>query len=94
MKTQLLVLFGALFAGLTSAAYSEATGIKSVYYAAAAYCSASSLESWTCGPACQENAGLTKVRMITDDAKGTFGWVGYNPKDDQIVVSFRGSVNE
>ncbi len=93
MKTQLLVLAGALFAGLTSAAYSQATGIKSAYYSAAAHCSASTLKSWTCGVACQKNTGVTNVTPIINDAKGTYGWVGYSTKDNQIVVSFRGSVN-
>ncbi len=72
MKTQqLLVLLGALFAGLTSAAYSQTTAIKSVYYSAAGYCSASSLKSWTCGPACQKNPGLTSISLVINDAKGT-----------------------
>ena len=52
MKAQLLVLAGALFAGITSAAYSQTTGIKSAYYSAAAHCSASTLKFWTCGAAC------------------------------------------
>lgn len=30
---------------------------------------------------------------MINDAKGTYGWVGFSPNDNQIVVSFRGSVN-
>jgi len=30
---------------------------------------------------------------ISNEAKGTFGYVAFNPQDNQIVVAFRGSVN-
>jgi predicted lipase len=94
MKKQLLLVFaGALFACLTNAAYSQTTAIKSVYYSAAAHCSASTLKSWTCGVACQKDPGVTNVTPVINNAKGTYGFVGYNTKDNQIVVSFRGSVN-
>ena len=53
MKTQLIVLAGALFIACTYATYSQITGMKSLYYSAAAYCSGNMLESWECGEACK-----------------------------------------
>ena len=61
MKIKFLALASALFAGMTSEPYSEITGIKSAYYAAAAYCSDTILKSWTCGSACQMNKDITNV---------------------------------
>jgi hypothetical protein len=93
MKKQLLALtLGALFAA-TNAAYSQTTGTKAVYYAAASHCSAATLKSWTCGAACQKDPGVVSVTPVINNAKGTYGFVGYNSKDNEIVVSFRGSVN-
>ncbi len=33
------------------------------------------------------------VTPIQNDAKGTYGFVGYNTVLNEIVISFRGSVN-
>jgi hypothetical protein len=90
--TQLLVA-GLLSIASTAAAYNPAIGLKSVYYAGASHCTADSLQSWTCGEACSSTSPLTGVTPIINDAKGTYGFVGYNAHENQIIVSFRGSVN-
>jgi len=33
------------------------------------------------------------LTQISNEVKGTFGYVAFNPHDNQIVVAFRGSVN-
>jgi len=76
-----------------SATYIPAIGLKSVYYSGASHCTAASLQSWTCGDACSKVATVSQVTPIVNDAKGTYGFVGYSGHDNQIVVSFRGSVN-
>ena len=90
--TQLLVA-GLLSLAATASAYNPAIGLKSVYYAGASHCTAASLQSWTCGEACSSTSTLTGVTPIINNAKGTYGFVGYNAHENQIIVSFRGSVN-
>jgi predicted lipase len=62
-----------------------------VHYAGASYCKPESLESWTCGEACSYDTSLTRVTPIINQKKGTYGFVGYNADDNQIIVSFRGA---
>ena len=93
MKAQLITLFGALIAGIASAAYSPSIATKAVYYSGASYCSASTLQSWSCGPACQKTGGVSNVTPIINSVRGTQCFVGYNAADNQIIVSFRGSRN-
>ena len=88
--TQLLVA-GLLSLIATCRGYDPAIGLKSVYYSGASYCSPRSVKSWTCGKACS-NTYLTSVTPIINEDTGTYGFVGYNDNDNQIVVSFRGTV--
>ena len=88
--TQLLV---AGLLSIAAAAYNPAIGLKSVYYAGASHCTAASLQSWTCGEACSSTNHLTSVTPIINNVRGTYGFVGYNAPENQIIVSFRGSVN-
>jgi hypothetical protein len=76
-----------------SATYNPTTGLKGVYYSAASYCTAASVQSWKCGEPCTSEAGVTNVTPIRNDAKGTFGYVAYNKNGNEIVVAFRGSAN-
>ena len=78
-----LVVAGILsLAAIVNAAYIPAVGIKSVNYAGASHCTAASLESWTCGDACSSTTPLTSVTPIINNAKGTYGFVGYNAHDN------------
>ncbi len=38
--------------------YQVATGMKGIYYSSAAYCKYETLDNWTCGKPCEENAGI------------------------------------
>ena len=89
------IIVGILTTALSvvSAAYNPTAGLKGVYYSAASYCSAASVQSWSCGEPCSQEAGVTSITPIRNDAKGTFGYVAYNKNANEIVVSFRGSQN-
>lgn len=90
-----LIIVGLVTLAITTveAAYSPAIGVKSVYYSSASHCSEATLKSWTCGTPCQKVPTVTNVTPIINNARGTYGFVGFNSHDNQIVVSFRGSVN-
>jgi|LauGreDrversion4_2_1035121.scaffolds.fasta_scaffold738577_1 predicted lipase len=65
-----------------------------LHYAAAAYCDYYDIQNWQCGPACTTNFGLeTPVSVFSNFLEGTQGYAGYNPQRNEIVVSFRGSVD-
>ena len=36
---------------------------------------------------------MSQITQINDEAKGTFGYIGYSSARNEIVVAFRGSVN-
>ncbi|TNV76611.1 hypothetical protein FGO68_gene5194 [Halteria grandinella] len=67
--------------------------MKAFYYAAAAYCNQDLLSKWQCGEACSSEGEVIDFTKITDDSKGTFGYVAYNKDNNEVVVAFRGSVN-
>ena len=73
------------------AGYSPATGLRAMYLSGAAYCSAASVQSWTCGQACSNEGGMAHITTLKVDSDGSFGYVGY--QNGQIIVSFRGSTN-
>jgi hypothetical protein len=37
--------------------------------------------------------GVTSLARLSDSANGIFGYVAYNPVNNQIIVAFRGSDN-
>lgn len=90
MKFQTAISTAALILGLTTAhTYDEAIGLKAMYYAGAAYCNLDVLKSWTCGEPCQD--GVTDFYPVENPLLNTFGYTAYNAKDNEIIVSFRGT---
>lgn len=79
--------------GVEATGYDLATGMKAFYYAAAAYCNQDLLSKWNCGEACSSENGVIDFTRITDDSRGTFGYVAYNQERNEALVAFRGSVN-
>jgi hypothetical protein len=69
------------------AAYDENTAIEYAKLAGAAYCSAKSLEAWSCGDKC--SAAVTSVKVCQGDTTKAF--VGQ--WDGTCVVSFEGTSN-
>lgn len=76
---------------LTKLNYNEDISMKAVHYSAATYCTKNSVVDWGCGKPCEVNQGLTNITKIEHEEFDTFGFVGYNEKDNQIVVAFRGT---
>ncbi len=91
MKLALRVAFFASAALLASANYEENVSTRSMYYAGAAYCDKVTLDNWTCGEPCTSNLGVSSVSKIENELLDTFAFVTYNAKDNEIVVSFRGT---
>ena len=88
------VLSAFMLAGVCSAlAYDEKLSQKAVYYSIATFCGQDDLENWQCGKSCAAVQGVSKVTKVQDYNSGVFGYVGYNSKDDEIIVAFRGSDN-
>ena len=89
-----LILSTAVFITACSLAqassYSVTDSLRAVDLAAAAYCE--NIELWKCGDPCFP--GLTDVTVIQNLSTDTLGFVGYNKKEKEIVVSFRGSVSD
>ena len=76
--TQLLMA-GLFSIAVTASAYTQAIGVKAVYYSGASYCEPSSLKNWNCGKACS-GSSLTRVTPFNDDWDN-YGFVGYNARD-------------
>jgi len=90
------MLFPLVLCGLVisaRAAYDPALSLTALNYATATYCEESSVESWTCGPACKTLPGVSSVALVSDFLEGTFGFVAYNNQTDTIAIAFRGSFN-
>mmetsp|Transcript_9790 Transcript_9790/g.14913 ORF Transcript_9790/g.14913 Transcript_9790/m.14913 type:complete len:290 (-) Transcript_9790:31-900(-) len=74
--------------------YNESAAITNLYYAYGGYCPQAQLEAWTC-KWCQNNSQfeIYKVRETGLSEWDLQSYSGYNPSQNQIVVSFRGSYN-
>ena len=64
-------------------------------YAYASYCSATAIQLWTCRPWCAGAPGLQDLHVVQSRGNQTLGYVGFaHTPQPQIVISFRGTVNE
>ncbi|KZV71554.1 lipase [Peniophora sp. CONT] len=61
------------------------------YYAAAAYCPASTFPSWSCGSQCNANSGFQVIASGGDGSDIQNWFVGYDKKLDSIIVSHEGT---
>lgn len=92
LKIVLAVLFSASLPIHSSAKeYSPETAIKAVYYSGSTYCSKVSLDDWTCGEACYNLPGVQNITKLEDFSRAIFGMVLYNPQENEIAVTFRGT---
>lgn len=76
---------------VVSANYDPVVGTRAMYYSGAAYCDKGTLDSWTCGEPCTELGGLSNFLKVENEVLDTFGFIGYNAKDNEVVLSFRGT---
>ena len=93
MRTAALLALISLGSVVLADNYDQAYAQKAVYLSEAAFCESTDLEDWKCGAACNEVPGVVQVSRVKDNLLGVFGYVGFNPSDNEIIVSFRGSNN-
>lgn len=75
---------------ILTTSYNETLSFQNVFYAASSYCLAYlKLQQWTCN-ACRVNPGF-QLRVLLQGQNDTYGMVGHNPIDEQIVVAFKGT---
>ena len=78
-------------AALVSANYDSNIATRAMYYSGASYCAKSTLDPWACGEPCTVNSGLQQIVKIENELLDTFGYVGYNSRDNEVVLAFRGT---
>ena len=71
--------------------YNQDTAFRTMYYSAATYCNKGTVDSWTCGEPCSSLSGFQEMTRLENELLDTFGVVGYNARDNEIVVAFRGT---
>lgn len=62
-------------------------------FSRAAYCNSSSIQSWNCGEVCTGRPNFVVEKIITASASSPriTAFIGYDPSDRAIVISFRGT---
>jgi len=77
---------------IASWTWSQSLAYEYLYYAYAAYCPESELQSWSCSW-CKEApvADFTPYAFPDDSKINGFGYVGYHNENQTIVISFRGT---
>lgn len=88
LSTAVLVAASAFVA---SANYDPNAAMRALYYSGASYCAKSTIDSWSCGEPCTQQAGFTNIVKIENEVLDTFGFVGYNSRDNEVVLAFRGT---
>lgn len=92
MKVAFLAIVCAVFVTLAkSDPYDPVRSQHLLHFSSATYCAESTLPSWSCGPACLNEPGMTNVTLISNYLEGTFGYIGV--QDETIIIAFRGSYN-
>ena len=91
LATLAIAAFVSLTQGISTDIYDNVVGRKGLYYSAAAYCAYETLTYWECGIPCNQNPSLTNVYRITNSARNTFVFVGYDNDKNEVVVAFRGT---
>jgi hypothetical protein len=60
-------------------------------YSMAAYCSPDKLENWQCGTPCIKHPDIIDLSLIENTKYNIQGFTMYNPKNNYIILSFRGT---
>ncbi len=92
-RSALLAAAAAVLAGHAALAYDANVAKDLVYVAAAAYCSAGPVTSWSC-PACSKSPiQLSNVHFLQDTTLTNFAFAGTDAADGSVYVSWRGSAD-
>lgn len=92
-RSLLLAAAAAVLAGHTAQAYDPNVGLDMVYIAAAAYCDASPVQSWSCAACTASPVALSSVKFIQDSTLTNFAYVGVDSGDGSVYASWRGSAD-
>jgi len=95
---QLLLLLPILFSiSIVSADYNPALAIEYASASALAYCQPETIQSWSCGDACQNLTDYkyyyTQVFWVAHDETLAFSMI-YNPSARKFITTFRGTVGK
>ena len=71
--------------------YSEDNALHSLYYAYGAYCQMGDLENWGCKWCSESNLDISSHGAGVVNIDELQAFIGYDPDDNQIVLSFRGT---
>lgn len=77
--------------GFATANYDSNIATRAMYYSAATYCNKDTVQQWNCGEPCSSLSGFQEIKKIENEVLDTFGVIGYNPNNNEIVLAFRGT---
>jgi len=85
----ILLIFPVLFV-VVYGSWDLSENQRMLQFSAAAYCSESSIQNWSCGH-CASAGNFNISTLLFDDSTNTFGFVGIDTTAQMILVSFRGT---
>lgn len=83
----------AVFIATAQASYDPNAAWSALHFCKTAYCDASAISSWSCGPACGFHPNFKVQGVYHNTTIDSQGYTGYDPSSNSIVVAFRGSSN-
>ncbi|EAR87802.2 lipase family protein (macronuclear) [Tetrahymena thermophila SB210] len=89
MKTLILLILVTLSQCIQ---YNETESIQLAAYSLSSYCKSDNLSPYNCGKICERSGELSDVQFMNDYEQNLFGYIGYQPQKNQILVVFRGSI--
>jgi hypothetical protein len=84
----------ALLALLGVKAFDNDLALTSAYYSKVSGCKELDISQWNCAPCQHERInGAVNSKVFIRDENGGLAYVTYHPKQNRIIVAFRGSKN-
>ena len=90
----LILTLGALlfFSSQQSNGYNIDDSKRYASYAAVAFCPKDAVEAWSCGTT-SKYPKLANVTYVENERTKAVSYIGYNPVEKEMVISWRGSCN-
>ena len=73
-------------------AYNEDDATRYWYFCAASYCDPSKIVNWSCTTPCSKTPYMQDVHVFLNSSNENSGFTGYDPKHNEIIFVFRGTV--